>query len=167
MAWLAPVFGALLYVGFGINRVKRRARRLMGSVRNIGPLVTSDISSPDPIERLKIAVRNITGQVIEIGKVGGVLNCGDEAYPQMLAAIEGAKFRIGLSTYIFRTDELGLQFIGALVRAHRRGVRIRVLIDGFGGGFLCSSAYRHLRKQGVPVARFLHSTLPCAGFAFT
>jgi cardiolipin synthase len=49
---------------------------------------------------------------------------------------------------------------GTLVRAHRRGVRIRVLIDGFGGGFLCSSAYRHLRKQGVPVARFLHSTLP-------
>ncbi len=114
MAWLAPVSGALLYVGFGINRVKRRARRLMGSVRNIGPLVTSDISSTDPIERLKIAVRNITGQDIEIGKVGGVLNFGDEAYPQMLAAIEGAKFRIGLSTYIFRTDELGLQFIGAL-----------------------------------------------------
>ena len=25
MAWLAPVVGALLYVGFGINRVKRRA----------------------------------------------------------------------------------------------------------------------------------------------
>jgi cardiolipin synthase len=160
MAWLAPVFGALLYVGFGINRVKRRAHRLMGSVRNIGPLVTSDISSTDPIERLKIAVRNITGQDIEIGKVVGVLNCGDEAYPQMLDAIEGAKFRIGLSTYIFRTDELGLQFIRALVRAHRRGVRIRVLIDGFGGGCLRSSAYRHLRKQGVPVARFLHSTLP-------
>ena len=39
-------------------------------------------------------------------------------------------------------------------------MRIRVLIDGFGGGFLRSSAYRHLRKQGVPVARFLHSTLP-------
>ena len=106
MAWLAPVFGALLYVGFGINRVKRRARRLMGSVRNIAPLVTSGMSSTDPIERLKIAVRNITGQDIEIGKVVGVLDCGDEAYPQMLAAIEGAKFRIGLSTYIFRTDEL-------------------------------------------------------------
>ena len=77
----------------------------------------------------------------------------------MLAAIEGAKFGIGLSTYIFRTDKLGLQFIGALVRAHRIGVRIRVLIDGLGGGFLRSSAYRHLRKQGVPVARHLHSTL--------
>jgi cardiolipin synthase len=34
MAWLAPILGALLYVGFGINRVKHRARRLKGSVRS-------------------------------------------------------------------------------------------------------------------------------------
>ena len=33
MAWLAPVLGTLLYVGFGINRVKRHARRLKRSVR--------------------------------------------------------------------------------------------------------------------------------------
>ena len=94
------------------------------------------------------------------GKVVAVLECGDQAYPQMLAAIESAKFHIRLSTYIFRTDDVGLQFIDALVRAHRRGVKTRVLIDGFGGGFLRSSAYHHLRRQGVPVSRFLHSTLP-------
>src|SRR5579875_1236549 len=28
VAWLAPGVGAILYFGFGINRVKRRARRL-------------------------------------------------------------------------------------------------------------------------------------------
>ena len=28
LAWLAPVFGSLLYITFGINRVERRARRL-------------------------------------------------------------------------------------------------------------------------------------------
>ena len=78
----------------------------------------------------------------------------------MLAAIEGAKTSIALSTYIFRTDALGLQFVDALARAHRRGVATRILIDGFGGGFVRSSAYRHLRRQGVPVARFLHSMLP-------
>src|SRR5436190_9134717 len=30
VAWLSPFFGAALYAGFGINRVKRRARRLRG-----------------------------------------------------------------------------------------------------------------------------------------
>jgi cardiolipin synthase len=92
--------------------------------------------------------------------VTAVLACGDEAYPRMLAAIEDAKVSIALSTYIFRADALGLQFIDALARAHRRGVATRILIDGFGGGFLRSSAYHRLRQHGVPVARFLHSTLP-------
>ncbi len=160
MAWLAPILGALLYVGFGINRVKRRARRLKGSVRSVDRLVTGDISSEDPIERLKAAIAKITGQDMATGKVAAVLECGDQAYPQMLAAIESAKFHIRLSTYIFRTDDVGLQFIGALVRAHRRGVRTRVLIDGFGGGFMRSSAFYHLRREGVPVSRFLHSMLP-------
>jgi cardiolipin synthase len=160
MAWLAPILGALLYVGFGINRVRHRARRLKGSVRSGAPLITGDISSDDPLERLKLAVGKITGQDMAVGKVVAILVCGDEAYPQMLAAIESANFHIRLSTYIFRTDEVGMQFINALARAHRRGVSIRVLIDGFGGGFLRSSAYHRLRKQGVPVFRFLHSTLP-------
>jgi cardiolipin synthase A/B len=156
--WLSPVLGALLYVGFGINRVRRRAHRLKGPVRSVDHLITGDISSDDPLERLKVAIG--TGQDMASGKVVAALDCGDEAYPQMLAAIESAKSHIRLSTYIFRTDQVGLQFIDALVRAHRRGVRIRVLIDGFGGGFLRSSAYRCLRKQGVSVSRFLHSTLP-------
>jgi cardiolipin synthase A/B len=160
LAWLSPVFGALLYVAFGVNRVKRRARRLIRSAQSVDDRITGDLSSDDPLERLKVAIGKIAGQDMAPGKVAAILDCGDQAYPQMLAAIEGAKFRVRLSTYIFRTDEVGQQFIGALARAHRRGVRTRVLIDGFGGGFLRSSAYRRLREQGVPVSRFLHSALP-------
>ena len=160
LAWLSPVLGALLYVAFGINRVRRRAHLLRGPAEIIDDPVTGDISSNDPLERLKVAIGKITGQRMATGKVVATLDCGDEAYPQMLAAIESAKHHVRLSTYIFRTDDIGLQFVDALVRAHRRGVRIRVLIDGFGGGFLLSPAYRRLRKQGVPAARFLHSLLP-------
>ena len=40
MAWLAPVLGSLLYVGFGINRVQRRAHRLKGSGRSVDPHAT-------------------------------------------------------------------------------------------------------------------------------
>jgi len=160
MAWLAPVLGALLYVGFGVNRVRRRARRLKGSVRSADRLVTGDTASVDPLERLKTAIGNITRRDIATGKVAAILASGDQGYPQMLAAIEGAKSHIRLATYIFRTDEAGLAFIDALVRAHGRGVETRVLIDGFGGGFLRSSAYRALRRGGVPAARFLHSILP-------
>ena len=111
-------------------------------------------------ERLKAAIGKITDQDMASGKVAAVLDCGDQAYPQMLVAVESAKFDVRLSTYIFRTDDVGLQFIDGLTRAHHRGFKIRVLIDGFGGGFLTSSAYRQLRRQGVPVSRFLQSILP-------
>ena len=160
IAWLAPFSGALLYFAFGVNRVKRRARLLMGLDRNLPPPVTGHVSSDDPTERLKMAIGKITGQDVEACAAIAVLDSGNEAYPQMLAAIEGATSGIALSTYIFRDDDLGRRFIGALTGAHRRGVRVRVLIDGVGGGFLRSTAYHRLREQGVPVARFLHSVLP-------
>ena len=46
------------------------------------------MSSEDPLERLKAAVGKITGQDMAVGKVVAILDCGDQAYPQMLAAIE-------------------------------------------------------------------------------
>jgi len=160
LAWLSPVVGALLYLGFGINRVKRRARKLKGPQEEADGLEAEAEFSADPFDRLEIAVGAITREEIAQGKVAAILENGDNAYPQMLSAIDGARSSIRLSTFIFRTDDAGELFIAALARAVQRGVKARVLIDGFGGGFLTSSAYRRLRKQGVPVARFLHSILP-------
>jgi cardiolipin synthase len=160
MAWLAPVFGPLLYFAFGINRVRRRAQRLKGAARGGEAPRPGGLASVGAIERLAAAVGAITGQERAVGEVVEILHCGDEAYPRMLAAIEDAKFSIRLATYIFRADELGRQFVAALARAQARGVATRVLIDGFGGGFIFSTAYRALRGQGVPTARFLHSVMP-------
>jgi cardiolipin synthase len=159
-AWLAPFLGAALYFGFGISRVKRRARRLMGVSRQSDASIKLDVSSDDPAERLKVAIGRITGEAISAGQVVAILDSGDEAYPHMVAAIDAAKTSVDLSTYIFRTDEAGDRFVEALTRAHLRGVRVRALIDGIGGGFVRSPAYHALRKNGVPAARFLHSALP-------
>ena len=75
---------------------------------------------------------------------------GDQAYPSMLGAIASARTSIGLSSYIFRDDEWGGRFIDALAAAHERGITVRVLIDGVGGGWIKSGAYHHLRRRGVP-----------------
>ncbi|CAN5265267.1 cardiolipin synthase [soil metagenome] len=160
LAWLSPFFGPLLYFGFGINRVKRRARRLRGADEGGMARGRRAVVPAGPTSSLQTAVGRITGSSTEAGTVAAVLDCGDEAYPRMLAAIDAAKSSVALSTFIFRTDALGLQFIAALARAHRRGVAVRVLIDGFGGGFLFSCAYHRLRREGVPAARYLHSLLP-------
>ena len=158
LAWLSPVLGPLLYLGFGINRVQRRARRLKAD-----PAKPQADSTDDPApfgSSLQAAVAGITGRATAPGSVLAVLRCGDEAYPRMLAAIDGAQTSIAMSSYILRADETGHAFIDALARAHRRGVAVRVLIDGFGGGFPYSAAHARLVREGVPAARHLHSLLP-------
>src|SRR5699024_5459261 len=69
---------------------------------------------------------------VEAGNEVEILHNGNEAYPAMLAAIEQAEGFVYFATYIFETNETGQQFIEALAAAARRGVDVRVLIDGIG-----------------------------------
>jgi cardiolipin synthase A/B len=159
LAWLAPILGSVLYLLLGINRVKRRAISLRRPrppkrARNLAPARSDHLSALDH------AGQRITGRPAETGNAIQILRNGDDAYPQMLAAIDAATRSIALSSYIFRADAAGCPFIEALTRAKVRGVEIRVLIDGYGGGYFTSSTYQRLRQAGVPAARFLHSTLP-------
>ena len=110
-----------------------------------------------PLER---AGFRITQRPAQSGNAIALLRNGDEAYPRMVAAIEAARASVALSSYIFRADAAGEGFIDALIRARERGVEVRVLIDGIGGGYFFSPTYRRLRRGGILVARFLHSLLP-------
>jgi len=84
-----------------------------------------------------------------------ILHNGEEAYPAMLNAIEGAKESLFLATYIFDTDRTGRRFVEELGKASGRGVDVRVLIDGIGELYSLPPAGYLLRKRGVRVARFL------------
>jgi cardiolipin synthase len=145
----------------GINRVKRRAislRRPRPAPRSLRSTGSSQRDSQlAPLER---AGDRITGRPAEEGNAVSLIQNGDNAYPQMLAAIDSAQRSVALSSYIFRADQAGLPFIEALTRAMRRGVQVRVLIDGIGGNYFTSPTYHRLRRAGVPAARFLHSSLP-------
>jgi cardiolipin synthase len=161
LAWLSPVVGSVLYLFLGINRVQRRAR----SAGAAPPDDAAVASYPPPagcvhLAGLELAARRISRRNIQPGNAIVMLANGDVAYPQMIAAIEGAAASVALSSYIFRADKIGHEFIAALTAARRRGVEVRVLIDGYGGGYLVSATYRKLRHAGVAVARFMHSALP-------
>lgn len=161
LVWFAPVFGAVIYLVFGVNRVRRRARLLRP--RDDDPEGESALSAPmlsGNLQALGRGVGRITARPLLPGTVVQAYQNGDEAYPPMLAAIAAATSSVGLSSYIFRDDVWGGQFIDALAAARQRGVAVRVLIDGIGGGWLRSRSYHRLRREGVPVARFMHSLLP-------
>ncbi len=163
-AWIAiclifPAGGALLYYLFGINRVHTRARKLVAEERlppGLAPHPTSSSHGigPEYAEQIRISDA-VTGRPLEPGNRIQVLTNGEEAYPAMLEAIEGARETVMLSTYIFETNTSGRRFIDALSAAHRRGVDVRVLIDGVGEYYTWPRPSTLLRRAGVPVARFL------------
>ncbi|HEY4166157.1 MAG TPA: phospholipase D-like domain-containing protein, partial [Reyranella sp.] len=162
IAWLSPFIGGILYYALGVNRVKRRAMRLrrershMFLVADVAP----DAPDAGPLTPLEYAIGRLTGLSAESGNKVSLMRNGDNAYPAMLAAIDQAEKSVGLASYIFRDDAAGMPFIQALIRAYRRGVQVRVLIDGIGGGYFWSGTYEKLREAGVPVDRFLHSYVP-------
>ncbi len=161
LAWFAPITGAVVYFLFGVNRVQRRARRLRpADRRRPGPTSWPSPWEDDHLHPMEHGIGRLTGRPLLRGNAVVTYENGDAAYPPMLAAIAAAQHSVGLSSYIFRNDRIGGQFIAALAAAHQRGVAVRVLIDGIGGGWLLSPAYRRLRRAGVPAARFLHSPLP-------
>ncbi len=76
---------------------------------------------------------------------------GDQAYPAMLEAIDQAARSVTLTTYIFRNDPMGQQFLEALRRAVLRKVEVRVLIDDVGARYSWRPMPRLLRAGRNPV----------------
>ncbi len=135
MVWLVPFAGVVLYFLLGINRVARRARRRART-------------RPTPVGRSEPAAQVILREkrMANLARLGGALTgapllavrtCepleeGEEAYPAMLAAIDRAARRVWLQSYIFDWDETGAGFAEHLLLAQKRGVDVRILIDGVG-----------------------------------
>ncbi len=161
-----PLAGPILYILFGVNRVRRSASRMR---RKIDALPADKqiqaTSSPNAtinptvlhhsFQRLERVGRNVLGMDLIGGNCVEPLFNGDEAYPLMLRAIETASHSVYLTTYILNTDSLGLKFIDTLALAVQRGVEVRVLIDGVGEKYSWPLASRLLRKKGVPTALFI------------
>lgn len=164
LAWLSPYVGAALYFLFGINRVHRKALKLSSPEDDVDAppsrfaLAPEDVAhgADEHLEPLAKFGLRITGRTLLAGNAIDVLVDGDVAYPVMIAAIEAAQTSIALSGYIFHDDLAGAPIIDALIDAHERGVIVRVLIDGIGGGYLKCAAHDRLVAKGVNSARFIH-----------
>jgi len=63
--------------------------------------------------------------------VVGLLETGDEALFARICLIREAKRRIDLQTFIWANDECGCFIARELVQAAKRGVEIRLLVDGW------------------------------------
>lgn len=166
VAFTMPFVGPAIYIVFGVNRIHRQARRLDWSHRELegadkthgrGPASEADVDAAGFAElRDLFAFGNrVTGRPLLHGNRFDVLHDGEAAYPAMLDAIASAERSLTLCTYIFDADEVGRQFVDALAAADRRGVAVRVLVDGVGERYSRPRISTWLSRSGVRFAQFL------------
>lgn len=93
------------------------------------------------------------GNVMVGGNRAEILNNGDEIFAGMIAAINGAKVTVDLESYIFKNDKAGEKMAQPLIEAARRGVEVRVLVDGTGSSH-SGPLLDRMRKAGARVYVF-------------
>lgn len=171
--WFVPIFGSLLYLWLGINRVHRRARSLR-EVRHLLPVHSVDYRVAPDAEALSMLGPHLPHLARLVGKVtrypllaGNAIEPlpPDIAYTRMLQAIENAERSITLTTYIFDNDRAGRMFAASLAGAASRNVQVRVIVDDAGSKYTWPTVLGRLRRAGVPFATFLPKVTPWA-FAY-
>ena len=60
-----------------------------------------------------------------------IIDDSGEALRHRISLIENAKKEIIISSFIFKADTSGKQIIASLIEASKRGVKVRILFDGF------------------------------------
>ncbi|MEZ5398090.1 MAG: phospholipase D-like domain-containing protein [Bryobacteraceae bacterium] len=109
------------------------------------PLTTG---SPEFIRTME----GITGTSVVEGNVVRLFNNGDEFYPAMLEAIESAAHSITLEQYIFWDGRVADRFSEAFAEQARRGVSVKLLVDGIGSASLSGRTLGVLEAAGVQLA---------------
>jgi cardiolipin synthase len=113
--------------------------------------VESPVAAGDP--RFPDYVASLLGAPIHQGDAYTTLHNGDEAYPAMLTAIDGARSRVNFESYVFNDGEIADRFVDALARAAERGVFVRIVLDPIGSS-LASKSTDRLKAAGAKLAWF-------------
>ena len=173
MAWigvilLLPYVGCLLYFLFGDADI---GRGVLGRYKRVRDLVREQIAddaqaalvmgAPGGMEAL-VGPRwqgvfryaaSVNGFGPVPGNLGELMADGDAARARMLADIEAARHHISVLYYIWLDDQTGTEVAEALMRAARRGVACRAMVDGLGSrAFTRTGLWRRLRGAGVQTA---------------
>lgn len=79
---------------------------------------------------------------------------GDEYFAGLIVALKSARLSIELESYIYEKGVLGERITEQLIAAAQRGVRVRMIIDGWGSPGFVWDYWPRLKQAGVRVRFF-------------
>ncbi|NVK41772.1 MAG: cardiolipin synthase B [Oceanospirillaceae bacterium] len=84
---------------------------------------------------------------------------GEQFFPVMLKAIRDARHSVLMEFYLVSSGHIMERFIVEMIAAARRGVMVRLIIDGFGGRKLSDRDRRRLEAEGILILVYNPVTL--------
>lgn len=113
-----------------------------------------DLDAEARKQRLRRRLERLIGVAATEGNELLPLRNGDEIFPAMLAAIRDARHTIDMMTFVYWRGQIARDFAAALADRARAGVRVRLLLDGFGAKEIEPDLLDLMDEAGVQVAWF-------------
>ncbi|MEW1612742.1 phospholipase D-like domain-containing protein [Streptomyces sp. NPDC088744] len=105
-------------------------------------------------QRLRRRLERLIGIAATEGNSLLPLRNGDEIFGAMLKAIRGAEHTVDMMTFVYWRGDIAQEFAEALAERARAGVRVRLLLDGFGCRLIEKDQLDVMDAAGVTVAWF-------------
>ncbi|QFG24476.1 phosphatidylserine/phosphatidylglycerophosphate/cardiolipin synthase family protein [Actinomadura sp. WMMB 499] len=124
---------------------------------SLAPGRATGSGDPDPVaegDRLRRRLERLLGVAATEGNTVEPLRNGDEIFPAMLEEIRAAEHTVDMMTYVYWRGDVARRFAHALAERARAGVRVRLLLDGFGSHPIERELLDAMDDAGVTVAWF-------------
>jgi cardiolipin synthase len=167
LIFLAPLLGLLLFLLLGspkLSNWRREQQRAMNErIKDLAedaqqmPALQPIFDPPLPERYAPIVSLNarLSGLPVLAGNSVEILTDYTGTVHRIIQDIDAAQRYIHLEYFMFADDTIGAPVVDALIRAHGRGVRCRVLIDHLGNILFNGPVLRRLRAAGVSVYEML------------
>lgn len=104
--------------------------------------------------RLRRRLERLIGIAATEGNELVPLRNGDAIFAAMLGAIRRAEHTVDMMTFVYWRGDIAQEFADALSERARSGVRVRLLLDGFGSRLIEKEQLAAMDEAGVQVAWF-------------
>ncbi|WP_210585621.1 phosphatidylserine/phosphatidylglycerophosphate/cardiolipin synthase family protein [Streptomyces sp. GESEQ-35] len=115
---------------------------------------TSEPALQDGAARIRRRLERLIGIAATEGNALTVLRNGDQIFPAMLTSIGAAEHTVDMMTFVYWKGDIARQFAHTLAGRARAGVRVRLLLDGFGSRLIEKSLLGEMEQAGVQVVWF-------------
>ncbi|MFJ3336127.1 phosphatidylserine/phosphatidylglycerophosphate/cardiolipin synthase family protein [Streptomyces sp. NPDC086766] len=105
-------------------------------------------------QRLRRRLERLLGIAATEGNELVPLRNGVAIFPAMLEAIRSARHTVDMMTFVYWRGEIAREFAAALAERARAGLRVRLLLDGFGAKEIEQDLLDDMDAAGVQVAWF-------------